>query len=69
MRVPYGPLPNLARALKPALANAAAPVAVPVLVKGTPVAVLAVGDPIGEVDSGLLGKLAELLGKAYERLT
>ncbi|MBV8759571.1 MAG: hypothetical protein JO257_19945 [Deltaproteobacteria bacterium] len=55
--------------LKHALANAATPAAAPVLVKGLPAAVLAVGDPFGS-DDGLadLGKLADALGRAFERL-
>ncbi len=55
--------------LKHALANASSPAAAPVLVKGLPVAVLAVGDPTGG-DDGLadLGKLADALGRAFERL-
>ena len=55
--------------LKHALANASAPAAAPVLVKGLAVAVIAVGDPTGG-DDGLadLGKLADALGRAYERL-
>jgi hypothetical protein len=48
--------------------------AAPVLVRGQPVAVLAVGDPIagpGDVEDAIaaLGKLAHLLGKAYELVT
>lgn len=68
VRVPYGPLPNLSRALRPALSNPTSPTIAPVLVKGTPVAVIAVGDPLGEIDGAALGKLAELLARAYERL-
>lgn len=70
VRVPYGPLATLARALRPALANAAAPEVAPVLVKGTPVAAIAVGEPLGDADeaSAQLGRLSELLGKTYERL-
>jgi hypothetical protein len=68
VRVPFGPAANLAKALRAALANAAVPVVVPVLVKGTPVAAIAVGDPLGDVDTSALGKLAELLGRAYERM-
>lgn len=57
--------------LKHALANATALAAAPVLVKGLAVAVLAVGDPVGTpAEDALadLGKLAELLGRALERL-
>jgi hypothetical protein len=48
--------------------------AAPVIVRGQPVAVLAVGDPIagdGDVEDAIaaLGKLAHLLGKAYESVT
>lgn len=69
VRLPFGPADTLARALRPALAGATAPVVAPVLVKGSPVAAIAVGDPLGEVDGAALRKLAELLGRAYERLT
>ena len=66
--MPYGPLPNLSRALRPALSNPTSPTIAPVLVKGAPVAVIAVGDPLGEIDGAALGRLAELLAGAYERL-
>jgi hypothetical protein len=68
VRVPFGPLPNLSRALRPALSNPTSPTIAPVLVKGSPVAVIAVGDPVGQVDGAALGRLAELLARAYERL-
>jgi hypothetical protein len=68
VRVPYGPLPNLSRALRPALSNPTSPTIAPVLVKGAPVAVIAVGDPLGAIDGASLGRLAELLARAYERL-
>ena len=68
VRVPYGPLPNLSRALRPALSNPTSPTIAPVLVKGAPVAVIAVGDPLGEIEGAALGRLAELLARAYERL-
>jgi hypothetical protein len=68
VRVPYGQLPTLSRALKPALATSASPAVVPVLVKGAPVAVIAAGDPLGDADEAMLGKLAELLSRTYERL-
>ena len=69
VRVPYGPLPNLSRALRPALSNPTSPTIAPVLVKGAPVAVIAVGDPFGEIDGAALARLAELLARAYERLS
>jgi hypothetical protein len=57
--------------LKHALANAATPAAAPVLVKGLAAAVIAVGDPLGPAgDDGLadLAKLADVLGRTFERL-
>ena len=56
--------------LKHALANATMPAAAPVLVKGLPAAVIAVGDPLAADGDALadLGKLADALGRAYERL-
>ena len=56
--------------LKHALANATMPAAAPVLVKGLAAAVIAVGDPLaGDSDALVdLGKLADALGRAYERL-
>ena len=56
------------------IAHPASIAAAPVLVRGLPVAVLAVGDPIageGDVEdaTAALGKLAHLLGKAYELVT
>ena len=56
------------------IAHPASVTAAPVLVRGQPVAVLAVGDPIageGDVEdaTAALGKLAHLLGKAYELVT
>jgi hypothetical protein len=57
--------------LKQALANAATPAVAPVFVRGMPIAVVAVGDPLGDpATTGLadLGKLADLLGRTYERI-
>lgn len=56
--------------LKHALGNAAMPAAAPVLVKGLAAAVIAVGDPLAPDRDVLadLGKLADALGRAYERL-
>lgn len=56
------------------IAHPASVVAAPVLVRTLPVAVLVVGDPIageGDVEdaTAALGKLAHLLGKAYELVT
>ncbi len=56
-----------------ALAQPACPAAAPVLVKGQPVAVIAVGDPIDgggtvELAAADLGMLAEALGSAYQRI-
>jgi hypothetical protein len=58
----------------PTIAQPANIAAAPVLVRGQPVAVLAVGDPIagpGDAEDAIaaLGKLAHLLGKAYELVT
>jgi hypothetical protein len=63
------PVGSAQAGLKHALGNAAKPAAAPVLVAGLPAAVIAVGDPLGG-DDGLseLGRLAEALGRAYERL-
>jgi hypothetical protein len=55
-------------ALKHALNNAKAPAAAPILVAGQPVAILAVGDPIGGHDHGELKVLADALGAAYQRI-
>lgn len=57
--------------LKQALANAATPAVAPVFVRGMPIAVVAVGDPLGDPSSDALadlGKLADLLGRSYERI-
>jgi hypothetical protein len=57
--------------LKRALGNAATPAVAPILVRGLPIAVVAVGDPLGDAaEDGLadLGKLSELLGRTYERI-
>jgi hypothetical protein len=69
VRVPFGPLATMARALKPAL-GASSPIIQAVVIKGTPVAAIAVGDPLGDAEeaAALLPRLAELLGKTYERL-
>ena len=58
-------------ALKHALAGAATPAVAPVFVRGIPAAAIAVGDPLGDpTDAALaeLGKVADLLGRTYERL-
>ncbi len=60
-------------ALVRALGQPSTPAATPVLVKGQPVAVIAVGDPIGddatvELAAADLGMLAAALGSAFQRI-
>jgi hypothetical protein len=65
------PKGSVQEALREALAEAQAVAVAPVIVRGMPVAMLAVGDPIGHAGEAFahLGSLAEMLGKAYEQLT
>jgi hypothetical protein len=67
------PVSPAQEALVRALGEPAMPAAAPVLVKGQPVAVIAVGDPIDrdttiELAAADLGMLAEALGSAYQRI-
>ena len=67
------PVSPAQEALVRALSEPATPAAAPVLVKGQPVAVIAVGDPIDrdttvELAAADLGMLAEALGTAYQRI-
>jgi hypothetical protein len=70
VHAPMGPAQD---ALAHALRGPANPAAAPVLVSGQPVAVIAVGDPIGGVSdleraSADLAVLADSLGAAYQRM-